>query len=102
VSGADYSRQRPSATQRIVLRLMRKRAAEIERSTREWILTCPHCGLERTLWDIGGVRWDTADAASPNASACAARAASSKATTRSSEGKGDSPLYRPADRRSRR
>jgi Zn finger protein HypA/HybF involved in hydrogenase expression len=57
VSGADYSRQRPSATQRIVLRLMRKRATEIERSTREWILTCPHCGLERTLWDIGGVRW---------------------------------------------
>jgi hypothetical protein len=57
VSGADYSRQRPSAIQRIVLRLMRKRAAEIERSTREWILTCPHCGLERTLWDIGGVRW---------------------------------------------
>ncbi len=47
----------PSLTQRVVLRLMPGRAAEIERQSREWWITCPHCGAERTYWDIGGVRY---------------------------------------------
>jgi RNase P subunit RPR2 len=37
--------------------LMRGRAADIERESREWVVTCPSCGLERTYWDIGGVRY---------------------------------------------
>ena len=57
MTGGEYARRRPSLVQRIVLAVLRKRAAEIERSTNEWIVTCPQCGLERTLWDLGGVRW---------------------------------------------
>jgi hypothetical protein len=52
-----YSRQRPSLTQRFVMWLMRGRAADIERESREWFVVCPNCGLERTYWDIGGVRY---------------------------------------------
>jgi hypothetical protein len=37
--------------------LMRSRAADIERESREWFVVCPHCGLERTYWDLGGVRY---------------------------------------------
>ena len=47
----------PSVTQRIVLRLMPWRAEAIERESREWVMTCPNCGLERSIWDIGGVRY---------------------------------------------
>lgn len=53
----ENSEQRPSLTQRLVMRLMRGRAHEIERQSREWFVVCPNCGLERTYWDIGGVRY---------------------------------------------
>ncbi len=43
--------------QRIVVRLMPRRAAEIERQSREWFLVCPNCGLARDYWEIGGVRY---------------------------------------------
>lgn len=46
-----------SFTQRLFLRLMPGRAAEIERQSREWFLVCPTCQHERTYWDIGGVRY---------------------------------------------
>jgi hypothetical protein len=57
VRGSDYSRRTPSLTQRLVMGLMSGRADEIERQSREWFVVCPHCGLERTYWDIGGVRY---------------------------------------------
>jgi hypothetical protein len=63
VSADAVSRQeddvtsRPSLTQRIVMRLMAGRAAEIERESREWFIVCPNCAFERTYWDIGGVRY---------------------------------------------
>jgi endogenous inhibitor of DNA gyrase (YacG/DUF329 family) len=50
-------RQNLSRTQRLVMWLMRGRAADIERESREWFVTCPNCGLERSYWDIGGVRY---------------------------------------------
>ena len=50
----------PSLTQRIVMRLMPGRAAEIERESRQWIVTCPNCGHERSYWDIGGGRYKAA------------------------------------------
>ena len=53
----DESRGRLSLTQRIFTRLMPGRADEIERQSREWFVVCPRCGLERTYWDIGGVRY---------------------------------------------
>ena len=46
-----------SFTQRLITRLMPKRAAEIERQSREWNVVCPHCGHTRSVWDIGGVRY---------------------------------------------
>ena len=36
---------------------MPKRAAEIERQSREWMLICPDCANERSYWEIGGVRY---------------------------------------------
>jgi DNA-directed RNA polymerase subunit RPC12/RpoP len=57
VPDGEHSRQRPSLTQRIVMRLMRGRGDEIERESREWFVVCPNCGLERTIWDIGGIRY---------------------------------------------
>jgi hypothetical protein len=57
VGGTDYSRQHPSRTQRFFMRLLRGRAADIERESREWFVVCPNCGLERTYWDLGGVRY---------------------------------------------
>jgi hypothetical protein len=55
--GDTNPRQRPSVTQRFVMRLLRGRASDIERESREWFVVCPNCGLERTYWDIGGVRY---------------------------------------------
>lgn len=52
------SRRRPSLTQRLIIRLMSGRADEIERQSREWFVVCPHCGLERTYWDVGGIRYE--------------------------------------------
>ena len=48
---------RLSLAQRIVTSLLPGRADEIERQSREWFIVCPSCGLERTYWDIGGVRY---------------------------------------------
>jgi predicted RNA-binding Zn-ribbon protein involved in translation (DUF1610 family) len=47
----------PSFTQRLAMRLMPGRADAIERESREWWITCPKCGFERTYWDVGGVRY---------------------------------------------
>ena len=44
-------------TQRLVMRVMPARADEIERQSREWFVVCPHCGVESTYWDIGGIRY---------------------------------------------
>lgn len=53
----DRSRRQPSLTQRLVMRLMPRRANEIERQSREWFVVCPQCALERTYWDLGGIRY---------------------------------------------
>jgi predicted RNA-binding Zn-ribbon protein involved in translation (DUF1610 family) len=47
----------PSRTQRLFLRLMPGRAADIEHESREWMVVCPSCGFERSVWDMGGVRY---------------------------------------------
>jgi hypothetical protein len=39
------------------MRLMPGRAEQIERESREWFVVCPHCAMERTYWDVGGVRY---------------------------------------------
>ncbi len=57
MSESGSAPHRLSFAQRVVLRLMPGRADEIERQSREWFVVCPNCGLERTYWDIGGVRY---------------------------------------------
>ncbi len=44
--------------QRLILKLMpaSKRQA-IEAESRAWILKCDICGSERSVWDMGGIRW---------------------------------------------
>jgi len=46
--------------QRLVTRLAPHRAAAIERESREWIVTCPHCGRSASYWELGGVRYKAA------------------------------------------
>jgi hypothetical protein len=43
--------------QRLFTRLLpRKWAEDMEADSRSWMLRCP-CGFERSVWDIGGIRW---------------------------------------------
>ena len=34
------------------------KAAMIETKSRLWMLVCPHCGHERSVWDTGGIRYN--------------------------------------------
>jgi len=34
-----------------------KTAAAMEADSRSWILTCPACGYEISIWDLGGIRY---------------------------------------------
>jgi hypothetical protein len=42
---------------RIVGALPRPLAESIERESRCWKMRCPHCGSERSVWDLDGIRW---------------------------------------------
>ena len=33
---------------------------EMEAESRSWMLRCNTCGLERSVWETGGVRWKAA------------------------------------------
>ena len=48
---------RKSFAQRVVTKLLPRRAEEIERESREWLVSCPRCGYERSVWEMGGVRY---------------------------------------------
>ena len=34
--------------------------AAMEAESRAWMVSCPHCGFERSVWDTGGVRYRAA------------------------------------------
>jgi hypothetical protein len=38
----------------------RRWADEMEAESRSWMLRCDACGLERSVWETGGVRWKAA------------------------------------------
>ena len=59
-----------SVTQRLVTRLMPRRAAEIERETREWDVVCPKCGHTRSVGDVGGIRYTAASKGKRIGSTC--------------------------------
>jgi hypothetical protein len=33
---------------------------EMEAESRSWLLRCNACGMERSVWEVGGVRWKAA------------------------------------------
>jgi hypothetical protein len=43
---------RMSLTQRLVTKLVPRRAQEIERESREWLVICPNCGHERSYYGV--------------------------------------------------
>ena len=32
----------------------------MEAESRAWMVSCPHCGFERSVWDMGGIRYKAA------------------------------------------
>ncbi len=47
-----------SGIQRLFMRILPERwAQDMERDSRRWTFRCDTCGLERSVWDIGGIRW---------------------------------------------
>ena len=35
-------------------------AKSMEAESRAWIVKCPSCDHERSIWDLGGIRWKAA------------------------------------------
>jgi transposase-like protein len=33
------------------------KAHEMEMSSRQWVVICPSCSWERSIWELGGIRW---------------------------------------------
>ena len=47
-----------SRTQQLVSRLVpRSWAASMEAESREWMVRCTSCDFERSIWELGGIRW---------------------------------------------
>lgn len=40
--------------------LQRRATAAMEAESRAWMVQCPHCGAERSVWDSGGIRYRAA------------------------------------------
>ena len=50
-----------SPTQKFLLGLMPKSwAASADAESKTWFLRCPKCGHERSVWEMGGVKWKAA------------------------------------------
>jgi hypothetical protein len=50
-----------SFLQRTLTAIVPRRWAEgMEAESRSWMLHCKVCGLERSVWEMGGVRWKAA------------------------------------------
>ena len=53
-----------SSLQKLVVALLPgKWAASLESESRTWIMRCSSCGLERSVWEAGGIRWKAAGTA---------------------------------------
>src|SRR5215468_8750026 len=40
--------------------LLKKWAASAEAESRSWIARCSSCGFDRSLWELGSIRWKAA------------------------------------------
>jgi hypothetical protein len=44
--------------QKLFMKILPARwAKDMEAQSRTWIIRCSACGFERSIWDIGGIRW---------------------------------------------
>ena len=42
----------------LILKLApRGMALRMEAESREWVMQCPNCGAERSIWELGGLRY---------------------------------------------
>jgi ribosomal protein S27E len=46
-----------SLRDRILSRASSERAAEMEAESRTWMVRCRKCGNERSVWEMGGLRY---------------------------------------------
>jgi hypothetical protein len=47
-----------SWVQQLVSKLVpRSVASSMEAESREWMVRCRSCGFERSMWELGGIRW---------------------------------------------
>jgi hypothetical protein len=47
-----------SRFQRLITKLVPATwAGAMEAESREWMVRCRACGFERSLWELGGIRW---------------------------------------------
>ena len=47
-----------SGIQKFFIRILpRSWAQDMEAHSRSWMVRCANCGYERSIWDIGGIRW---------------------------------------------
>jgi len=54
-------RRNMSRTQRFFTRFVgAETAAAMEAHSRAWLVRCPHCGHERSIWELGGIRYKAA------------------------------------------
>ena len=52
------SDERKTETQkRLIARVAPDVAAKMEAESRTWMIRCPYCGYERSVWEMGGVRY---------------------------------------------
>jgi hypothetical protein len=50
-----------SSLQEFVVTVVPKKwAGSMEAESRTWIARCSSCGLERSFWEAGGIRWKAA------------------------------------------
>ena len=35
-------------------------AEEMRAESQSWMVRCPNCNFERSVWDLGGIRWKAA------------------------------------------
>lgn len=47
-----------TSLQKFILRILpAKWAASIEADSRSWMARCANCGAERSVWEMGGIKW---------------------------------------------
>ena len=46
-----------SALRKLIAMISPNLAARVEAESRQWMMQCPTCGHERSVWEAGGIRY---------------------------------------------